>query len=66
MSKPSKTNVVKLVKQIEETIDWFESGQVDIDQAIKRYQAALSAVAQLEKFLSQAKNEVSRINLKFD
>jgi len=62
----AKTDAAKLLKEIEDILDWFESGEVDLDKALKQYQAGLTSISQLTQFLKDAKVQVAKINKKFD
>ena len=67
MSKGAEQpDITKLMKKIEDIIDWFESDQIDINQALKKYEQGLGYIEELEKFLAEAKVKVTKINKKFD
>lgn len=55
----------KKMAQLEELINWFESDEVELEVAVKKYEQALALCKELEDHLKTAKNEVEVINKKF-
>jgi exodeoxyribonuclease VII small subunit len=51
----------KARNELQELIDWFESGSADIDEALKKYKRAEALITQLEAYLHDvdAKLQVS-------
>lgn len=46
-------------------IEWFESGKVDLDEAIIKYEQALGLIKEIDKYLKTAENKVRKITTKF-
>lgn len=63
-SKSSK-DITKLLGELESIVNWFESDQVDLAQAVKRYEQGLKTIKQLETLLDQAKLRVEHIDKSF-
>jgi len=59
-----KTKTYKqLSTELEAIINWFESGDVDLEEAIAKYDEAAKLIAQLEKHLKSAENKIKKITL---
>jgi len=63
-AKPSKT-YQQMADELNGLIDWFESDQVSLDQAVDKYEQAMSLLKDMEDFLKSAENQVSKIALQF-
>jgi exodeoxyribonuclease VII small subunit len=66
MSKAAKPNINKILNEVEAIVEWFESEEVDINLALKKYELGLAKIKQLEGYLKSAKVEVEKINKRFD
>lgn len=60
-----KTDYQSLTKQLEEIINWFEGDEVNLDQAMIKYEQALELIKQIEDYLKTAENKIKTINTKF-
>jgi len=47
-------------------IDWFESDQVNLDDAVIKYSRALKLVTEIETYLKTAENKVKKISTSHD
>lgn len=65
MSAANKTIKEKLA-QLDELVAWFEQDNIDIEQALKKFEAAEALSEDIEKELSTAKNKIEIIKKKFD
>ncbi len=65
MSAANKTIKEKLT-QLDELVAWFEQDDIDIEQALKKFEAAEALSEDIEKELSNAKNKIEIIKKKFD
>lgn len=65
-----KTNSKKSYRQLSEELaklmEWFESGDVDLEEAIANYQKATKLIGELEDYLKNAENEIKKITANFD
>ena len=59
MSKEPTT--LQLQTELDELIIWFESDQVDLDEAVKKYQRGTELVAELQARLKTAENVIKKI-----
>ncbi len=51
--------------ELDEILDWFESDEVSLDDAVEKYEQAKKLSAELEKELTEAKNKIEIIDKKF-
>jgi len=51
----------ELQTELDELLMWFESDQVDIDEAVTKYEHGLKLVAELQKRLKNAENTIKKI-----
>lgn len=56
----------QLSAELAEIIDWFEGEEVDLDEALEKYEQAARLMAELEQYLKTAENKVRRITAKFE
>lgn len=57
----SKTSIESKIKQLDKSIEWFYSDDFSLDQALKKYQSAHNLAQEIEKDLSELKNQVEVI-----
>ncbi|MGA3150034.1 MAG: exodeoxyribonuclease VII small subunit [Candidatus Saccharimonadales bacterium] len=57
----SKT-YAQLSAELSEIMDWFEGGEVDLDEALAKYQQAAKLIEQMEKHLKTAANKIKKLN----
>ena len=43
-------------------MEWFEGGEVDLDEALAKYQQASQLLEQMEKYLKTAANKIKKFN----
>ena len=54
----------KLSAELAEIMEWFEGGEVDLDEALAKYQQASQLLEQMEKYLKTAANKIKKLNAK--
>ncbi len=64
MAEKDVTIAVK-IEQLEEILRWFESSEVTVEAAVKKYEQALKLSKELEAQLLTAQNQVEVIKQKF-
>jgi exodeoxyribonuclease VII small subunit len=52
--------------ELTQLIEWFESDQVNLDEAVHKYEQALELIKQMEASLKTAENKIKKITAKFD
>lgn len=60
----AKANYREMSAKLEEIMLWFESGEIDVDEAIKKYEEAAKLLNEMEKYLKTAENKIKRISAK--
>ena len=54
----------ELSAELAEIMEWFEGGEVDLDEALAKYQQASQLLEQMEKYLKTAANKIKKLNAK--
>jgi len=57
------TNYHNLNEELDEILNELQSAELDIDEAISKYEKAMKIVAKLEEYLKSAKNKITKIKL---
>lgn len=65
MSEPKNESISKKLEKLEQLLEWFESEEITVEEALSKYEEALKLSRQLEKQLQDAKNQVEVIKKKF-
>lgn len=61
----SEKSIQSKLTELNEIVSWFDGDEVDIDEAIKKYEQGQKLVEELQADLKSAKNKVEKIKLKF-
>lgn len=64
-AKPTRS-YQQMADQLAGLIDWFESDEVSLDEAVAKYEQAMDLLKEMEDYLKTAENKIKKINLKFD
>ncbi len=64
MVKTAKT-YRELQAELDAIMAWFDSDEVDIDQAVAKYEEGMRIVKALEAQLTEAENKIEAISSKF-
>ncbi|MBW3538255.1 exodeoxyribonuclease VII small subunit [Candidatus Parcubacteria bacterium] len=62
----SQINFAAGLKELEDITAWFESEEVDLDQALSKFERGMQLAAQLRTHLETVENRVEKIKQKFD
>ncbi len=62
--KDSKLDVAKAFSELEDITEWFERGEADLDEGLKKYERATELAEALRIRLEQAENKISEIQKK--
>lgn len=65
MTKMDKT-YAELKAELDELLELLQSEDIDVDEAVERYQRGTELVKLLEAKLKQAKNKVTKLKVNFD
>lgn len=66
MSKTSNPSIAQKMEQLSALVAWFESDEFALEVAIQKYKEAELLAGEIEKDLSELKNEVTVLKAKFD
>jgi exodeoxyribonuclease VII small subunit len=56
----------QMADELNNLIEWFESDNVNLDEAVDKYEKAMELLAKMEAYLKSAENQVKKIAIKFD
>jgi exodeoxyribonuclease VII small subunit len=59
---PNPKSYSELSAELAGIMEWFESAEVDLDEALKKYQQAAELIEQLESYLKTAANKIKKIS----
>lgn len=63
----TKNNTIKeKLAELDELVAWFEQDDIEIDQALEKFDSAEKLAAEISKELEVAKNKIDIIKKKFD
>lgn len=65
MSTAKNETVAAKLQKLEALLEWFESDEVTVEEALSKYEEALNLSKELEMQLKNAKNQVEVIKKKF-
>lgn len=65
MPQSKKRSFNEKLSDLEELLSWFESGDIGVEDAIKKYEQAIKLAKELEVELQEAKNKVEIIKQNF-
>jgi len=60
-----KFNFTKAYQEIEEINEWFQGEEIDLDEALKRYEKGMELVKKCKERLKEAENKFEEIKKKF-
>jgi exodeoxyribonuclease VII small subunit len=52
----------EMAEKLDSVMQWFESGDLDIDEAVKKYEEAKKLLDEMEKYLKTAENKIKKIS----
>ena len=56
-------NYHNLNEELDKILDELQSGELDIDEAVKKYERGQKIVGELETYLKTAKNKVTKVKV---
>ncbi len=60
MTKQEK-NYKQLRAELDELMGWFDQDDIDVDKAIDKYKQAIELAKELETYLKNAENKISKL-----
>ncbi len=61
-----KINFQKAFEELEMITEWFERGDVDLDEGLKKFERGLELASACKEKLSEFENKVKEIKLKYE
>lgn len=61
----AKVNFQKAVEELESITEWFEKGEVDLDEGLKKFERALELASACKEKMDEFENKVKEIKSKF-
>ncbi len=61
MAKIEKT-YKHLRQELDELLSWFENEDLDVDEAISKYEQAKKLAKELHKYLQDAQNKITKLS----
>ena len=65
MSKQNKT-LKELLKEFDEIVNWFDNDNLDVDEAIAKFEQGNELSEKIKQRLLDAKNKIEVVKKKFD
>jgi exodeoxyribonuclease VII small subunit len=62
MNNKTSKNYRQMASELDQIMQWFESGDIDIDEAINKYEEARKLIVEMEKYLKTAENKIKKIS----
>lgn len=62
MDMTDKKSTVQLQQELDELLLWFESENVNLDEAVEKYKYGKDLIAELERRLQKAENTITKIS----
>lgn len=60
-----KVDYQALSNELEDILEVLQAGDVDVDEAMQKYERGLAIVKRLEAYLEQAENTVTKLKAQF-
>ncbi len=66
MTTDKKFNFTDAYKELEKINDWFQSEDIDLDEALKKYERGMELVKQCRQRLKEAENKFEQVKEKYN
>ena len=60
-----KPTIKDQISRLNEEVEWFYSDNFSLDQAVEKYESALSRAKEIQKNLEELKNKITKIEEDF-
>ncbi|KKW32481.1 MAG: Exodeoxyribonuclease VII, small subunit [Candidatus Uhrbacteria bacterium GW2011_GWA2_53_10] len=64
-AKKTKGNFTDAFRELEEITEWFERGDVDLDEGLKKFERGLELAKLCKEKLGAVENRVKELKIKF-
>lgn len=65
-AKLKPVNFAKAFEELESITEWFEQGEVDLDEGLKKFERGLELAKMCREKLSEVENKVKEVKRKFE
>lgn len=65
MSEPKKT-LSKQLADLDELIAWFDQPDIDLDEALKKFDQGVKLTEEIKKQLNEVENKITVLKQRFD
>lgn len=62
----SKINFAKSYDELQKLVEWFEKGEVDLEEGVEKFEEGIKLVGELKKYLGNIEAKVKQIKVKFE
>lgn len=62
----NKINFAKSYDELQKLVEWFEKGEVDLEEGVEKFEEGIKLVGELKKYLGSIEAKVKQIKIKFD
>ncbi|HBR81002.1 MAG: exodeoxyribonuclease VII small subunit [Candidatus Uhrbacteria bacterium GW2011_GWE2_45_35] len=66
MAKKSTTNFSQAFDELEQITEWFEKGEADLDEGLKKFERGLELAKVCKEKLSEVENKIKELKKKFE
>ncbi len=64
--KEAQLSYQEIAAELDALVAWFQSEDVDLNEAISKYERGIDLVAQLEERIATAENKIEKLQQRFD
>jgi len=65
MGEEEKFNFTNAYQEVEKIIEWFQDEDIDLDEALKKYEIGIELINKCKERLKQAENKFEEIKKKY-
>lgn len=62
----SKINFAKSYDELQKLVEWFEKGEVDLEEGVEKFEEGIKLVGELKRYLDNIEAKVKQIKVKFE
>lgn len=66
MARKKTINYQEMAAELDAILEALQTSEMDIDEAVKSYEHGMQLVKELEAYLLQAENKITKVKAKFD
>ncbi len=66
MAQKKQINYQEMAAELDTILESLQTSDMDIDQAVKAYEQGMQLVKELEEYLHQAENKITKVKAKFE